>query len=108
MEILLEHFQVKSLKGFGIEDLSDGIVSAGVVLHYLSETQHHKLEHISNIQRLYEEEFVWMDRFTVRNLELYNSNSPGATTLLDIIDSTISPMGGRLLKRWLKTIKSIV
>ena len=101
MEILLEHFQVKSLKGFGIEDLSDGIVSAGVVLHYLSETQHHKLEHISNIQRLYEEEFVWMDRFTVRNLELYNSNSPGATTLLDIIDSTISPMGGRLLKRWL-------
>ena len=101
MEILLGHFQVKSLKGFGIEDLSDGIVSAGVVLHYLSETQHHKLEHISNIQRLYEEEHVWMDRFTVRNLELYNSNSPGAITLLDIIDSTISPMGGRLLKRWL-------
>ncbi len=100
-DILREHFQVGSLKGFGIADLSEGIISAGVVLHYLSETQHHKLEHISNIQRLIEDEFVWMDRFTIRNLELYTSNSPGAVTLLDIIDNTISPMGGRLLKRWL-------
>ena len=100
-DILREHFRVGSLKGFGIDDLSEGIISAGVVLHYLSETQHHKLEHISNIQRLIEDEFVWMDRFTIRNLELYTSNSPGAVTLLDIIDNTISPMGGRLLKRWL-------
>jgi len=101
LEILLEHFKVRSLKGFGVDDLAEGIVSAGVVLHYLSETQHHKLDHISNIQRLVEEDFVWMDRFTVRNLELYASSSSGAVTLLDIIDSTISPMGGRLLKRWL-------
>ena len=61
----------------------------------------HKLEHISNIQRLIEDDFVWMDRFTIRNLELYHGNTPGAVTLLDIIDSTISPMGGRMLKRWL-------
>ena len=101
MEILLDHFKVRSLKGFGVDDLAEGIISAGVVLHYLSETQHHKLDHISNIQRLVEEDFVWMDRFTVRNLELYTSGSSGAVTLLDVIDSTITPMGGRLLKRWL-------
>ncbi len=100
-EILNLHFKVRSLKGFGIDDLNEGIVASGVILHYLSETQHHKLEHISNIQRLIEEDFVWMDRFTVRNLELYRGNTPGSVTLLDVIDSTISPMGGRLLKRWL-------
>ena len=100
-EILNHHFKVRSLKGFGIDDLNEGIVASGVILHYLSETQHHKLEHISNIQRLIEEDFVWMDRFTVRNLELYRGNTPGSVTLLDVIDSTISPMGGRLLKRWL-------
>jgi DNA mismatch repair protein MutS len=100
-EILNLHFKVRSLKGFGIDDLHEGIVASGVILHYLSETQHHKLEHISNIQRLIEEDFVWMDRFTVRNLELYRGNTPGSVTLLDVIDSTISPMGGRLLKRWL-------
>ena len=100
-EILSRHFKVRSLKGYGIDDLHEGIVASGVILHYLSETQHHKLEHISNIQRLIEDDFVWMDRFTVRNLELYHGNTPGSVTLLDVIDKTISPMGGRLLKRWL-------
>ena len=100
-EILTQHFKVRSLKGFGIDDLHEGIVAAGVILHYLSETQHHRLKHISNIQRLIEDDYVWMDRFTIRNLELYQGNTPGAVTLLDIIDSTISSMGGRMLKRWL-------
>jgi len=100
-EILTQHFKMKSLKGFGIDDLPEGIVSAGAILHYLSETQHNKLEHITNIQRILEDNFVWMDKFTIRNLELYIANSEHAVTLLDIIDHTISPMGGRLLKRWL-------
>ncbi len=100
-EILHNHFKIKSLKGFGIDDLSDGIISAGAVMHYLSETQHHKLEHITNIHRVIEGNYVWMDKFTIRNLELYFANSTQAVTLLDIIDKTISPMGGRLLKRWL-------
>ena len=100
-ESLTNHFEIKSLKGFGIDDLKEGIISAGAVLHYLSETQHHKLEHITNIQRIIEEDFVWMDKFTIRNLELYQTTSDQAVTLLDIIDRTISPMGGRLLKRWL-------
>ena len=100
-DILNQHFKVRSLKGYGIDDLHEGIIASGAILHYLSETQHHKLEHISNIQRLIEDDYVWMDRFTIRNLELYQGNTPGAVTLLDIIDSTISPMGGRMLKRWL-------
>ncbi|MCF6297597.1 MAG: DNA mismatch repair protein MutS, partial [Flavobacteriaceae bacterium] len=100
-EILNNHFKIQSLKGFGIDDLAEGIISAGAVMHYLSETQHHKLEHIINIQRIVEGDFVWMDKFTIRNLELYYSTSDQAVTLIDIIDKTISPMGGRLLKRWL-------
>ncbi|MCD6543154.1 MAG: DNA mismatch repair protein MutS [Flavobacteriaceae bacterium] len=100
-EILHHHFKIKSLKGFGINDLSEGIISAGAVMHYLSETQHHKLQHITNIHRVIEGNYVWMDKFTIRNLELYHANSAQAVTLLDIIDKTISPMGGRLLKRWL-------
>lgn len=100
-DILINHFKVRSLKGFGIDDLYDGIVASGVILHYLSETQHHQLEHISNIHRLVQDAYVWMDKFTIRNLELFNPNTPGASTLLSIIDNTISPMGGRLLKRWL-------
>ena len=100
-EILHNHFKIKSLKGFGIDDLAEGIISAGAVMHYLSETQHHKLEHITNIHRVIEGNYVWMDKFTIRNLELYYANSAQAVTLLDIIDQTISPMGGRLLKRWL-------
>ncbi len=100
-ESLNNHFKTKSLQGFGIEHLNYGIVSAGAVLHYLSETQHRQLQHINKIQRIAEEEYVWMDRFTIRNLELYQSNNINAVTLLDVIDKTISPMGGRLLKRWL-------
>lgn len=100
-ETLCSHFKTISLKGFGIEDLNDGIISSGAILYYLSETQHNKLQHISNIQRIAEHDYVWMDKFTIRNLELYHSYNPNAVTLLDIIDKTISPMGGRLLKRWL-------
>lgn len=100
-ETLQNHFEVKTLKGFGIQDLKNGIIAAGAVLYYLSETQHNQLKHIQNISRIAEDNYVWMDRFTVRNLELYNPNSVNAVTLLDVIDKTISPMGGRLLKRWL-------
>ena len=100
-ETLQNHFEVKNLKGFGIQDLKIGIIAAGAVLYYLSETQHNQLKHIQTIGRIAEDNYVWMDRFTVRNLELYNPNSVNAVTLLDVIDKTISPMGGRLLKRWL-------
>ena len=100
-ETLQNHFEVKSLKGFGIQDLKNGIIAAGAVLYYLSETQHNQLKHIQHISRIAEDNYVWMDRFTVRNLELYNPNSINAVTLLNVIDKTISPMGGRLLKRWL-------
>ena len=101
LETLTNHFQTVSLKGFGIEELSEGIIASGAILYYLSETQHNKLQHISSIQRIAEDAYVWMDRFTIRNLELYHSYNPNAVTLLDIIDRTLSPMGGRLLKRWL-------
>ena len=101
VESLTNHFKIKSLKGFGIDDLQEGIIAAGAVLFYLSETQHNKLEHITSINRILEDNYVWMDRFTIRNLELYHANAAEAVTLLDIIDATISPMGGRLLKRWL-------
>jgi len=101
IESLNGHFKTVSLKGFGIEELPDGIVASGAVLYYLSETQHNKLQHITAIQRIAEDAYVWMDRFTIRNLELYHSYNPNAVTLLDVIDKTLSPMGGRLLKRWL-------
>ena len=100
-ETLTNHFKTKSLKGFGVAHLNEGIIASGAVLYYLSETQHNKLEHITSINRIAEDEYVWMDRFTVRNLELYGSQAFNAVTLLDVIDKTISPMGGRLLKRWL-------
>ncbi|QNM85060.1 DNA mismatch repair protein MutS [Polaribacter pectinis] len=100
-ETLQNHFEVKTLKGFGVQDLKNGIIAAGAVLYYLSETQHNQLKHIQQISRIAEDNYVWMDRFTVRNLELYNPNSINAVTLLNVIDKTISPMGGRLLKRWL-------
>ena len=100
-ETLNGHFQTKSLKGFGVEHLEEGIIASGAILHYLAETQHRKLQHITAINRIAEEEYVWMDRFTIRNLELYHSTAANAVTLLDVIDKTISPMGGRLLKRWL-------
>ena len=101
LETLTHHFKTKSLKGFGVDHLKYGIIAAGVALHYLSETQHRQLQHISKLERVAEEEYIWMDRFTIRNLELYHANNPNAITLLDIIDKTISPMGGRMLKRWL-------
>ena len=101
LETLNNHFQTNSLKGFGIEELLDGIIASGAVLFYLSETQHNKVQHITNIQRIAEDAYVWMDRFTIRNLELYHSHSQNAVTLLDVIDKTLSPMGSRLLKRWL-------
>ena len=101
LETLTKHFQTISLKGFGIEDLKEGIIASGAILYYLSETQHNKVQHITSIQRIAEDAYVWMDRFTIRNLELYHSYNPNAVTLLDVIDKTLSPMGGRLLKRWL-------
>ena len=100
-ETLTKHFQTVSLKGFGIEELKEGIIASGAILYYLSETQHNKVQHITSIQRIAEDAYVWMDRFTIRNLELYHSYNPNAVTLLDVIDKTLSPMGGRLLKRWL-------
>jgi DNA mismatch repair protein MutS len=100
-ETLTKHFQTVSLKGFGIEELHEGIIASGAILYYLSETQHNKVQHITSIQRIAEDAYVWMDRFTIRNLELYHSYNPNAVTLLDVIDKTLSPMGGRLLKRWL-------
>lgn len=110
-ESLNKHFDTKSLKGFGIEHLEEGIIAAGAALHYLSETQHNNLQHISSIGRIAEDAYVWLDRFTIRNLELYQGTSAKAITLLDVIDKTISPMGGRLLKRWLalplKTLETI-
>ena len=100
-ETLMSHFQTNSLKGFGVEEIVEGVVASGAILYYLSETQHNKIQHITNIQRIAEDAYVWMDRFTIRNLELYYSHSQNAVTLLDIIDKTLSPMGSRLLKRWL-------
>lgn len=111
-EVLTKHFQTNSLKGFGIDDLQEGIVAAGAILYYLSETQHNKIQHITAIHRIAEDAYVWMDRFTIRNLELYHSSQPNAVTLLDVIDKTLSPMGSRLLKRWvalpLKNPKEII
>ncbi|PWH84263.1 DNA mismatch repair protein MutS [Algibacter marinivivus] len=110
-ETLTKHFDTKTLKGFGVEDLYEGIIASGSILHYLGETQHHKLQHITSISRISEDDYVWMDKFTIRNLELYNSTNNNAVTLLNVIDKTISPMGGRLLKRWLalplKNVKKI-
>ncbi|MFV8325127.1 DNA mismatch repair protein MutS [Flavobacterium sp. ZS1P14] len=100
-ETLTKHFQTVSLKGFGIEELKEGIIASGAILYYLSETQHNRVQHITAIHRISEDAYVWMDRFTIRNLELYHSYNPNAVTLLDVIDKTLSPMGGRLLKRWL-------
>ena len=100
-ETLIKHFNTNTLKGFGIEDLYEGIIASGSILHYLGETQHNKLQHITSISRIAEDDYVWMDKFTIRNLELYNSTNNNAVTLLNVIDKTISPMGGRLLKRWL-------
>ncbi len=101
VETLNKHFRTSSLKGFGIQDMEDGIIASGAALHYLSETRHDRLQHISKISRITEDDHVWMDRFTIKNLELYYSTAQQAVTLMDVIDRTISPMGGRLLKRWI-------
>lgn len=101
MQTLLNHFKTKSLKGFGIDGLTEGIIASGAALHYIFETQHKKVEHISAIHRIAEDAYVWMDKFTIRNLELYHSTNENAKTLLEVIDQTLSPLGGRLLKRWL-------
>ena len=111
IESLCTHFKTKNLKGFGVENMNDGVIAAGAIMHYLSETQHQKINHITSLKRIPKEDYVWMDRFTTRNLELFYSNNTNAVTLIDVIDKTISPMGGRLLKRWLalplKDIKEI-
>jgi len=100
-DLLLKHFNTSSLKGYGIESYTLGIVAAGVILHYLKETHHNKLNHIANISRIEEEHYVWLDRFTINNLELIHSYNEKAVTLIDTIDRTVSPMGSRLLKRWM-------
>ncbi|MAR39252.1 MAG: DNA mismatch repair protein MutS [Flavobacteriales bacterium] len=99
-ELLLKQFNTSSLKGFGIEKFSSGTISAGAVLHYLKETHHHLTQHISTISRIEQDKYVWMDRFTIRNLELFYSPNDQAKTLIDILDHTISPMGSRMIKRW--------
>jgi DNA mismatch repair protein MutS len=100
-ETLLKHFQTISLKGFGVDELRKGITAAGAVLHYLKDTEHPNLQHITHLQRINRDDFLWMDRFTIRNLELVTRNSEAGHTLLDVLDNTVSPMGARLLKRWI-------
>ncbi len=100
-ESLIKHFETVSLKGFGIEGLNNAISACGAILHYLNDTKHDKLKHITNVSRINEEQFVWLDKFTIRNLELYNTNHENGKSLIDVIDKTVSPMGSRLLKRWL-------
>ncbi len=100
-DILLKHFKTTSLKGFGIEDMSKGIVSAGAALHYLYETHHDKLDHISRLSRIDEGKYVWLDKFTTRNLELLHPLSVDGKTLVDIADRTDTPIGARLMKKWI-------
>jgi len=100
-ECLIKQFETASLKGFGIEDQHLAIHACGALLHYLNETKHDKLRHITKVSRIEEDEYVWLDKFTIRNLELYSSNHENGKSLTDIIDQTVSPMGSRLLKRWL-------
>ncbi len=98
---LKQHFQTTSLKGFGIEGLPDGIIAAGVILHYLNETEHKDLQHITRVTRLEEDRYVWLDRFTIRNLELTAAQQEGGVPLIQILDQTVTPMGARLLRKWL-------
>ncbi|MDR2887298.1 MAG: DNA mismatch repair protein MutS, partial [Bacteroidales bacterium] len=97
---LLKQFETSSLKGFGVQNMECGVIAAGAIMHYLDITQHDQLGHITSLSRIEENRYVWLDKFTIRNLELLNSPYEGAQTLIDVIDRTISPMGGRLLKRW--------
>ena len=98
---LTRHFQVKGLKGFGIDNLPLGIIAAGAILQYLDITQHRQVSHISQLSRIEEEHYVWLDRFTIRNLELFHTMYEGAKSLHVVLDKTISPMGSRLLRRWI-------
>ena len=101
MDRLTKQFQVQNLKGFGVDQLHEGVIAAGAILHYLDATQHLQNGHIQHLSRIEEDKFVWMDRFTIRNLELLSGQRENSTTLYDIIDRTTTPMGGRLLHRWL-------
>ena len=111
MQKLLKHFKVKSLKGFGVDHLKNGIIASGAILQYLEQTLHTQIGHITTLSRIEEEKYVRMDKFTVRSLELLGTMQEGGTSLLDVIDRTVSPMGGRLLRRWvvfpLKTERTI-
>lgn len=100
-ENMLRHFGTHSLKGFGVEEMSHGIIAAGAIFHYLKETEHPNLQHITHVQRIIRDEHMWMDRFTIRNLELVGNGNSDQRCLLDVLDNTVSPMGARLLKRWL-------
>lgn len=100
-DILLKQFQTHSLKGFGTEELKNGLIAAGAIIHYLKDTEHPNLQHITSLHRIGQDDFLWMDRFTIRNLELLYGNSEGTHTLLSVLDNTVSPMGARLLKRWI-------
>ncbi len=108
---LTTHFGTKNLKGFGVEHLKNGIIAAGAILFYLEHTQHTQISHIRNLSRIEEDKYVRLDRFTIRSLELVNSMCEGGTSLLDVIDKTVSPMGARMLRRWmlfpLKDVKKI-
>ena len=100
-DLLLQHFQTVSMKGFGVEDMKAAMVACGVALHYLKDTEHAYLQHVNSLQRIVADEFVWMDRFTIRNLELLNSGYEQGASLLNAIDHTHTPMGARLMKRWM-------
>lgn len=100
-DILLQHFQTISLKGFGITDIPHAIIAAGAIIHYLKDTEHQQLSHISSLQRITRGDFLWMDRFTIQNLELLESNRDNGNTLLKVLDNTVSPMGSRMMRRWL-------
>ncbi|MBC7554510.1 MAG: DNA mismatch repair protein MutS [Taibaiella sp.] len=100
-DLLLQHFQTNSLKGFGVEDMRAAIIACGVALHYVKDTEHANLQHLNSLQRIVADEFLWMDRFTIRNLELLNSGYEQGASLLSAIDHTLTPMGARLMKRWM-------
>ena len=99
-DTLTRHFRTTSLKGFGVDNLREGVIAAGCVLHYLAETKHSDIQHIASLGRLEEDKYVWLDRFTVRNLELVQAQHPGGVPLIDILDQTLTPMGARLLRKW--------
>lgn len=100
-DLLLKHFGTVSLKGFGVEEYNFGIIAAGAALHYLAETQHDNIQHITHISRIEEDHYVWLDKFSIRNLELLNAGTENSHTLFEVMDQTLTPMGARLLKRWL-------